>query len=237
MISISQPQVTNQLLALLDEADFSLVAQHLRLTEVLAGHVLAEPDMPIADVYFPASGLISLVTVTKAEQQVEAGLFGREGVGPLNPLLGSLSTPNRVVSQIAGVGWLINAEALVELADARQGLRSLILRYAHTLSIQMTFTAMSNAAIPAEERLARWLLMCDDRCDFELPLTHTLIATMLAVRRPTVTTAMHILTNNGFIKAERGNITVVNRRGLEEFAGPIYGKPEAEYRRLIGPIF
>jgi hypothetical protein len=79
--------------------------------------------------------------------------------------------------------------------------------------------------------------MCDDRVDgSKLELTHEFISLMLAVRRPSVTTALHVLEGNGFIRSERGCIIIRNRQALEDFAKDAYGKPEAEYRRLIGPL-
>lgn len=103
--------------------------------------------------------------------------------------------------------------------------------------MQTSYTALSNAVHPVDERLARWLLMCHDRVDGdELALTHEFLSLMLAVRRPSVTTALHVLEGNRFITAERGYITIRDRRRLEEFAGDAYGRPEAEYKRLIGPM-
>jgi CRP-like cAMP-binding protein len=88
------------------------------------------------------------------------------------------------------------------------------------------------------ERLARWLLMCHDRVQGnEIELTHEFLSLMLAVRRPSITTSLHILEGNGFIKAERGNITIRNRAALEEFAHDAYGKPEMAYRRLMKDLF
>ena len=103
---------------------------------------------------------------------------------------------------------------------------------------QTAFTTLANVTHPVEVRLARWLLMCDDRSDGdEVRLTHEYMAVMLAVRRPSVTIALHILEGNGFIKARRGMITVRDRPGLVEFSDGSYGRPEAEYTRLIGPFF
>lgn len=103
--------------------------------------------------------------------------------------------------------------------------------------MQTSHTALSNAVHPIEERLARWILMCDDRSDAgEMPLTHEYMSIMLAVRRPSVTTSLHVLEGNGFIRAERGCVIVRDRAGLEEFAGDAYGSPEREYRRLIGSM-
>ena len=104
----------------------------------------------------------------------------------------------------------------------------------------MTQTAQSalvNGSSIVEERLARWILMCRDRLDAdEFPITHDFLAMMLGVRRSSVTDAIHLLEGNLLIKATRGNIQILDRARLEHAAGASYGVPEAEYRRLIGPV-
>ena len=99
------------------------------------------------------------------------------------------------------------------------------------------FMTIANAGAPAEERLARWLLMYHDRQDGDdLSVTHEFLSIMLGVRRPTVTVAIHTLEGAGLIRARRGRIRVLSRTRLEEAAGQTYGPAEAEYERLIGPL-
>jgi CRP-like cAMP-binding protein len=99
---------------------------------------------------------------------------------------------------------------------------------------QAMHTAIANARGGIDRRLARWLLMAHDRIGGDtLPLTHEFLAVMLAVRRPGVTETLHILANQKIIRAERGQIVVLDRKGLERSAGDFYGVPEAQYRRLI----
>lgn len=112
------------------------------------------------------------------------------------------------------------------------------MRYGQTLTVQAAHTALANVTRPVEVRLARWVLMAHDRADGdELALTHDYLSIMLGVRRPSVTTALHILEGNLLIKGTRGTITVRDRPGLEEFSDGSYGKPENEYARLISPFF
>ncbi len=128
-------------------------------------------------------------------------------------------------------------EAFVQLLAECPALRLLVGRFALTLGEQATYTALSNAVHQVDERLARWLLMCHDRSDSDdLALTHEYMSVMLTVRRPSVTSSLHVLEGNGFIRSERGYVTIRNRKALEEFAGDAYGKPEAVYRRLLGPF-
>ena len=237
MAAPDQSTVRNRLLALMAPADFALLAPHLEFAKLPKGSVIAEPDQVIANVVFMESGVGSIVAVSREGHEVEAGLFGRDGMAPIDPIVGSDRTPNRIIVQVADDCWRIEREAFSSALDASPALRLFLMRWVQALGAQTTYTALSNAVHPVEERLARWILMCDDRLDSsEIALTHEFISIMLAVRRPSVTTALHVLEGNGFIRTERGSITVRNRGALEDFAADAYGKPEAEYRRLVGPM-
>ncbi len=138
---------------------------------------------------------------------------------------------------IAGPALRIEPQNLRQALQRSPSLHSLLLRYVQAFTIQTAHTALSNGSHKIEERLARWLLMCHDRLDEDdLPLTHEFIALMLGVRRAGVTEALNILEGRGIIRAGRGNIVVLQRTKLEKAAGDSYGVPEAEYRRLIGPL-
>ena len=122
--------------------------------------------------------------------------------------------------------------------DHNRNFSKVMIRSIEAFSVQLSYTAISNAVHDVTERLARWLLMCHDRVPGdEIALTHEFISLMLAVRRPSVTTSLHILEGNGFIKSERSNIIMRNRPAMEEFAHDAYGKPEEEYRRLMKNLF
>ena len=217
--------------------DFNLLAPHLAWVALGKGFVIAQPGEPIEHVYFMESGVGSSVAVSPEGQEVEAGLFGRDSVAPTDLIMGSDRTLNRIFIQVADDAWRIGEEPFLAALNASPSLRNLLTRYVQTLAIQTTYTALSNAVHPIDERLARWILMCDDRSDdSRFALTHEFMSIMLAVRRPSVTTSLHVLEGNGFITSERGCIIVRNRQALEAFAGDAYGKPEAEYRRLIGDM-
>ena len=232
-----QSRMPNRPLALMPADDFALLAPDLEFVQLPKGFIIAEPDQPIEGVFFLTAGVGSIVAISAEGQEVEAGLFGREGFGPTPIAMGCDRAPNRIVIQIQDDAWRLSSEALVAAMARSAGLRDLLLRYIHTLAVQTACTALSNAVHSIDERLARWILMCDDRIGLgEIALTHEYISTMLAVRRPSVTTALHVLEGNGFIRAERGAITLRNRKALEAFAADAYGRPEAEYARLIGPL-
>ena len=236
---MSQPEqssVRNRLLRAMSADDFALLAPHLQHCQAKKGAVLFEPNVPIETVWFMESGIGSIVTTSPEGLKAENGLFGRDGFGPVAVIMGSDRSPHQGMVQLNDDCLKMPAARLIEAVDKSANLRNLLLRYAQVLSIQTAYTALSNAVHPIDERLARWILMCNDRMDGDLPLTHEFMSIMLAVRRPSVTTALHVLEGNGFIRAERGCIIVRNRAALEEFAGDSYGEPEREYERLIGPM-
>jgi len=166
---------------------------------------------------------------------VEGGMFGHDGFSPVQAAIGSDTSPHEVVMQAAGHGLRIALAAFQIALKQSPHFAHVLACYTQALSIQVTFTALSNATHSVDERLARWLLMCHDRMNGdELLLTHDYIALMLAVRRPSVTTSLHVLEGNHFIRSERGRIVIRDRAAMEEFAHDAYGRPEEEYRRLVG---
>ena len=232
-----QSSIRNRLLRAMSPEDYALLTPYMELVKADKGTTLFKQDEPIESVWFMESGVGSIITVSPEGLQAENGLFGREGFAPVGVVLGADRAPHLGMIQIGGDFMVrIPAARLTEACERSVSLRTLLLRYAQTLSVQTAYTALTNAVHPIDERLARWILMCDDRMDGELALTHEFMSVMLAVRRPTVTTSLHVLEGNGFICADRGSIVVRNRAALEEFAGDSYGAPEREYERLIGPL-
>jgi CRP-like cAMP-binding protein len=162
---------------------------------------------------------------------------GRDGAVGAPLTFGIDRIPHEAVVQAEGASLRMGAAELEELLPSAPTLRGLLLRYAHAFHIQACSTALANGSRSLEERLARWLLMCHDRLDGdEVPTTHEFLSVMLSVRRPGVTVALHMLEGEGVIQAKRGRVTVLNRTRLERMARGAYGIPEAEYRRLIGPL-
>jgi CRP-like cAMP-binding protein len=233
----SQPQGMhrNLLLRRMPETDYALLAPHLEPIRPNQGAPLFSADKPVDHVIFMSGGVVSLVAVSPEGHRVEAGMFGPEGFGPTSLAAGDDRSALEGTMQLPDEGYRIAVGAFREALNASATLTAFLLKFVHVQSIQTAFTALSNAVHPIDERLARWILMCDDRATTqELPLTHEFMSVMLAVRRPSVTTALHVLEGNGLIRAERGLITIRNRLALEEFAGDAYGKPETEYARLLG---
>lgn len=235
MAQPSQADLHNRLLRRMSAEDFALLAPHLKACEEPRGRTLFEADQPTDRVWFLESGIASMVAISPEQLRAEAGVIGREGFFPISAALGSDSSPYEGVIQVPDDCHSIGLPAFRDAIGRSRSLHGLLLRFVQVMSSQMAFTALSNAVHAIDERLARWLLMCDDRvAGSELPLTHEFMSVMLTVRRPSVTTSLHVLEGNGFIRAERGCIIIRNRAALEAFAGDAYGKPEAEYERLIG---
>lgn len=229
--------IRNILLSSLSLADFALISPHLEPVEFARGATLLEPGVPIEHVWFLESGVVSIIAVSPEGHRVEAALFGRDGVAPASAMLGIDAVPYQFVVQIAGHGHRMPVAAFRACLDASPAIRTLFGYYLQTLITQIAYTAMSNAIHQVDERCARWLLMVHDRVDGDdISLTHEFLSLMLAVRRPSVTTALHVLEGNRLIRADRGWLTIRDRVGLEQFAGDTYGRSEEEYRRLIGPF-
>ena len=133
-----------------------------------------------------------------------------------------------------GSGHRILQEALGEAMAKSESLRALMLKSARGFMIQTAHTALANGRAKLEQRLARWLLMALDRLTTDtVPLTHEFLAVMLGVRRAGITVAIHGFERRGLVTTRRGQLTVVDRGGIEQIAGSFYGTPEAELRRLL----
>jgi CRP-like cAMP-binding protein len=233
-----QSEIKNKLLALLPTADFDELANHLQYVELPRGTRLADVGEPIDYVYFMSSGIGALVARSPNGHQAEAGIFGFDGHIPTSAATEVELSSHDVTIQLAGDGHRMGYAAFRKLMNESMNFRRVMLRSIEAFSVQLTHTALSNAVHDVDQRLGRWLLMCHDRVSgYELSLTHELISLMLSVRRPSVTAALHKLEGRGFIKTERGIITIRNRAALEEFAQDAYGRPEQEYQRLMKGLF
>ena len=229
--------VRNRLLECLPDEVLDLLRPDMAYVTLDRGVVLFEPNAAIEHVYFPEDVLISLVAASPEGRRAEASLVGHEGMTGLPIVFGDDRTTDRCVVQMAGGGYRMASNALRAALEHSPILSALMLRYAQAHMIQMSHNVLSNAVHGLVERLARWLLMCHDRIDGdELAVTHETLSIMLGVRRPGVTTTLHILEGHRLIRSQRRRIIIRDRRGLEEFAADAYGPAEREYRRLIGPM-
>jgi len=235
MPKIQQSHIRNRLLAHFSPEDFDRIAPHLEFAELPWRHAFTQPNEISEFSYFLESGIGSIVAPSPEGHSAEIGIFGRDGMTPIAIALKADSDPYSTFMQVAGSGYRIRSAELVAVIDECDAVKTLMGRYAQTQAVQSAYTALSNAVHQIDERLARWILMCHDRTDGnDISLTHEFLSIMLAVRRPSVTTALHVLEGNLLIRAERGVIIVRDRPALESFARDAYGTPEREYERLIG---
>jgi CRP-like cAMP-binding protein len=228
----------NFLLGAMHPDDLTLLSPHLEKVTVARRQVLTVRGQPIEHIYFLEDGVASVVATSGDSTMTEVGIFGREGLSGISVLLGSDRAPYETFLQIDGTSaFRIGADRFSAAIAASPRLKDLLLRYVQTYLIQIANSVVSNAHNRIEVRLARWLLMCHDRIDgAEVHLTHEFMSMMVAAQRTGVTLTLHILEGAGIIQSQRARITILDRDKLEELAGDSYGQPEAEYRRLIGPI-
>jgi CRP-like cAMP-binding protein len=227
----------NRLLKALSAESFAKLQPYLEPIDLPLKMVLVKPDELTTDIVFIESGLSSIVATSGngEDQHIEVGHVGLEGFTGIHIVLGTDQTPNRTFMQVAGTGLRIPASRLMDIVGGDRETNLLLRRYAHTYQIQLAQSALANGRYKMHERLARWLLMCQDRLKGDdLPITHEFLALMLGVRRSGVTNEIHILEGLHVIKAERAHVLIRNRGKLEEIAGGCYGVPEREYDRLIG---
>lgn len=229
-------KLQNKLLAALSAADYERLAPHLQTVSLKVGEVLKDADEPAFDVYFPVDSVISLITLMEDGMTVEAGVVGREGVAGLSAFLGGGSTPNQHIVQAPGTALKIRGSKLAEEFSKGGRLQELLHRYVLATLIQISQSVACNRIHSTEERLCRWLLMMNDRVDSGyFPHTQEFLSRMLGVARPIVTLTAGALQKAGWIKYSRGNITILDRQGLESATCECYAKVSQEFDRLLGP--
>ncbi|MBY5461310.1 Crp/Fnr family transcriptional regulator [Rhizobium leguminosarum] len=220
------------------EQDFVALSAHLELVDLPRGTVVARRDERFEHVYFLESGIASVVATTPEGNQAEAGIFGFEGYVPTSAVAGVDSSTHHISIQWDGAAYRMRYENFRIAVEKNRSLWKVIIRSIGAFSVQLACTAICNAVHEVNERLARWLLMCHDRIHGdELPVTHDFLSMMLAVRRASVTSALHVPEGTGFIRAERGKVIIRNRQAMEEFAFDAYGIRESGYRRLMTGLF
>ncbi|MDR9780971.1 Crp/Fnr family transcriptional regulator [Rhizobium redzepovicii] len=228
----------NQLLRSLRREDLARLEPHLEPVDLKIKDILVEQDKPIEHVYFVEEGIASVVTVSPAGRTLEVSNVGREGMTGISILFDVDRTPLRTFMQVAGTGFRFPVEVLLKEMEASPSLRRKLLRYAHTVMIQTSDTALALGHYTVNQRLARWILMGHDRADGnDVPLTHEFLALMLGVRRAGVSIALAIIEGEGMIRAMRGHVVVRDRAKLIDMAGGSYGLSEAEYARVLGGSF
>ena len=216
--------IRNVILLSLPDDEYSLVRPYLELVDLPHYFVLHETGEKIQHAYFLNEGMASLVVVSRDGHSVEVGIVGREGMVGLPLIAGMHSAAFRAIMQIPGSGVRIAADILKGFLPSMTEMRTELTRYAMMHGLQVGQIAACNRLHDLDKRLARWLLMCQDRVDSEsLRLTHEFLAQMLGTGRPSVSLAAGILERAGLIENLRGRMKIVNRKQLESAACECYG--------------
>lgn len=218
----------NGLLAAMSADDLALLEPKLEQLTLKLRHVLESANKPVKHNYFIYSGLASVIAIGRNGHRLEVGIIGREGMSGLPVVLGNDRSPNETFIQVEGSGARIAADDLRQAMRKSVSLSRILLNFVNAFLIQTSHTALSNGTANIEQRLARWLLMAQDRLGGkEVPLTHEFLSLMLGVRRAGVTGALNQLDRKGVIRLSRGRIEIVDRDGLINSANGSYGIPEA----------
>jgi CRP-like cAMP-binding protein len=227
-------RVGNKILLSIPDKEYALIRPHLEFL-IMPHHLsLYEPGQPLEFVHFPNTGMVSLVIATEDGKTVEVGEVGKEGFAGIQAAVGINRNQVREIVQVAGDGFRVRIGALQSVLQSAPELQRILTRYAVVQGMQFAQTAACNRLHNIEQRLARWLLITQDRVDSAtLAITHDFLATMLGTDRPTVSLAAGILQNKQIIEYARGAVQILSRTKLEECACECYGVIQ-QYNREIG---
>jgi CRP-like cAMP-binding protein len=225
----------NRLLGLLVPRDYGRLRPHLRPISLAYRLSLYRAHKPIEFIYFIETGVGSLVNTMASGQAAEVGTIGNEGVVGLPVMLGDDRAPTSVYIQVPGAGLRMKATLFKKELERSASMRAVMLRYAHAFFNQVAQSAACNQFHSLEQRCCRWMLMTRDRMQSdEFLLTQEFLAMMLGVQRTGVSAAAGALQRAGLIRYKRGNVTVVDRRGLMKRSCECYGISKKEFDRLLG---
>ena len=219
----------NRLLATLPQSEYKRLLPKLKTVSLVLGEVLYQPGDVIKYVYFPNDSIISLISELSETSWLEVGMVGNEGMAGLAVFMGVKSSSTRALVQGAGTAMRMSSAAVRTEANQLGSLHHVLHRYSHSLLAQVSQSSACNRFHMVDARLARWLLMTNDRLAAqEFPLTQEFLSSMLGVRREGVSKAAGALQAGKLIRYSRGVITILNRRGLEAKSCQCYAIIKAE---------
>lgn len=215
--------VSNKILCSLPDDEYEAIRPHLEFLRLPDRYTLHEPSDKLRFAHFPNSGLISLLVATEDGKTVEAGVVGSEGFAGIPLAVGITKSPLREVALISTDGFKVGAQAMFRILESTPHLQMTLSRYAVVQGMQIAQTVACNRLHRIEQRLARWLLMAQDRVNSTLvAMTHDSLATLLGTNRPTVSYAAGILQERKSIQYRRGAVKIVSRKRLETSACECY---------------
>lgn len=224
----------NDIIAALPAAEFEALSGALEPVQLLLGQMLYEPGVALHHVYFPTTAVVSLHHVMASGASAETASVGREGMVGMALILGGDTMPSSAVVMTGGQGYRLARSTLLQAFEGPGQLHRLLLRYTQALITQVAQTAVCYRHHTVEQQLSRWLLSAVDRAPpGEMVMTQELVASMLGVRRESVTLAAGKFQDAGYIRYRRGHISVLDAAGLEGCACECYGVVKAEMHRLL----
>ena len=225
----------NRLLAALPAAAYERLLPELQIVQLAMKTPLYEANRPIRHVYFPVTGVISMLASLQEGGSIEVATIGREGLVGLPVVHGAATSPMGTIVQIPGSLARMPAEVLRAEMERGGPLMQLLHRYTQAFLGQLAQSVACNGRHKLQKRLARWLLMTQDRAGGEVfPITHEFMAQMLGVRRAGVTEALQALQAAGLVRYRHGWMEVTDRGGLEAVSCECYRIIRAEYARMLG---
>ena len=226
---------SNRLLAALSDADWQRWRRYLERVDLELGQVLYESGMPERHAYFPTGAIVSLVHVMSNGGSAEIAVVGNEGIVGTSLFLGGATTTSNASVLIAGQAFRIGAQMIRDEFDRSDSVRLLLLRYTQAMVTQIAQTAVCNRLHSIDQQVCGWLLHSLDRLrgSDDVMVTHELMASMLGVRRESVTQAAGHLEAAGLIHHTRGHISVLDRAGLELRSCECHAVVKKEYDRLL----
>ena len=216
--------ISNVILLALPDQEYDLLRPYLEPLDLPQHKILHESGEKIDFTYFLNDGMASLVALSRDGRSVEVGIIGKEGMVGMSLTAGLLRGTFRAIMQMSGNGVRVRSEIFLDVLVSASSLRSELSRFGLMHGLQVAQLVACNRLHEIVQRLARWLLMCQDRFDAQsLPLTHEFLAQMLGTGRPSVSLAAGFLENAGLIQNLRGTVKILNRKSLEDTACECYG--------------
>jgi CRP-like cAMP-binding protein len=227
-------QSPNRILDVLPQNIFAALRSHLSVVNLVFGDLIAEPGKPVARVYFPHTGVVSLVVEMEVGDMIETAMVGRDGVANATSALDGKLALHKGIIQAAGSASAIHPDALRSIADEFDPFRSLLIRHEQVLLAQAQQSAGCNASHTVEARMCRWLLRIRDLMQSdEMELTQEFLAQMLGVRRTSVTLHAGTLQKAGMIRYRRGHIKITDVEAVQSGACECYERVRSHYELML----
>jgi CRP-like cAMP-binding protein len=234
MVRALMVQSPNRILDSLPQNIFAAVQPHLRTIELAFGDVIADTDQPIQRVYFPHTGVISLIVEMEVGNLVETAMIGGDGAANVMAALDGKLSMHKSIVQVAGSASVIHPDKLGSLAKDFEPFRALLIRHEQVLLAQTQQSAGCNASHSLEQRMCRWLLRIRDLTQTdEIKLTQEYLGQMLGVRRTSVSLVAGTFRKAGLMTYRRGNIKINDVEGLRNGACECYEKVRSHYEKML----